>query len=111
MPAVAAPAADSPKPVAVAVEAAAARPVFIDFYADWCAPCRTQAPILKQVKDQLGETVSIIKINVDKNPSAAQTYQVSGIPTLILFKKGKQVWRQSGVVQAGMLTQVIKNNS
>ncbi len=87
------------------------KPVLVDFYADWCAPCRTQAPILKQVKDQLGETVSIIKINVDKNPSAAQTYQVSGIPTLILFKKGKQVWRQSGVVQAGMLTQVIKNNS
>ncbi|MFZ1527706.1 MAG: thioredoxin [Ferruginibacter sp.] len=87
------------------------KPVLVDFYADWCAPCRTQAPILKQVKDQLGEAVSIIKINVDKNPAAAQTYQVSGIPTLILFKKGQPVWRQSGVVQAGILTQVIKNYS
>lgn len=87
------------------------KPVLVDFYADWCAPCRTQAPILKQLKDQLGEKISIIKVNVDNNQAAAQSYNVSGIPTLILFRKGRPVWRQSGVASAAALAQVIQQHS
>lgn len=86
------------------------KPVLIDFYAEWCGPCKTMAPILKQVKDNLGERVSIIKIDVDKNQSLAAKYQVRGVPTLMLFKNGKQLWRQSGVIQKDEIISVITNN-
>ncbi len=75
------------------------KPVLIDFYADWCGPCKMMSPVLKQVKDNLGDRVSIIKIDVDKNQPLATKYQVRGVPTMILFKQGKQLWRQSGVLQ------------
>lgn len=83
-------------------------PVLVDFFADWCGPCKTLAPILKEVKNDLGDSIKVVKIDVDKNQSIASKYQVKGVPTMILFKNGKQVWRQSGVVQKNDLLQVIK---
>jgi thioredoxin 1 len=83
-------------------------PVLVDFYADWCGPCKMLAPILKEVKDELGDTIRVIKIDVDKNQSLAAKYQVRGVPTLLLFKKGKQLWRQSGVVPKKDLVQLLQ---
>lgn len=83
-------------------------PVLVDFFADWCGPCKMLAPILKQVKDELGGAVKIVKIDVDKNQPLAAQYQVRGVPTMILFKNGKQIWRQSGVLQKNELVSVIK---
>lgn len=72
-------------------------PVLVDFYADWCGPCKMLAPILKEVAAELKGQVRVIKVDVDKNQQAAASYQVRGVPTLVLFVKGKVVWRQSGV--------------
>ena len=74
------------------------KPVLIDFFATWCGPCKALAPILKQVKDSLGERITILKIDVDKNQQISNQYQVRGVPTMILFQDGKQLWRQSGVL-------------
>lgn len=74
------------------------KPVLVDFFATWCGPCQMLGPILKQVKDSLGDRISIIKIDVDKNQQIASQYQVRGVPTMILFQNGKQLWRQSGVL-------------
>lgn len=84
------------------------KPVLVDFFAEWCGPCKMMAPILKDVKKDLGEAVTIIKVDVDKSPNAAQEYQVQGVPTLILFKNGKPLWRQSGVVPKAGLVGIIK---
>ena len=85
------------------------KPVLIDFFAEWCGPCKMMPPILEQVKDELGDNVKIIKIDVDKNQNLAAKYQVRGVPTLMIFKNGKQVWKQSGVVQKQELVRLLKS--
>ena len=85
--------------------------VLVDFHADWCGPCKTLAPILKEVKAELGDAVKIVKIDVDKNQELAGKYQVRGVPTMILFKNGQQLWRQSGVLQKAEIIQVINSKS
>jgi thioredoxin 1 len=78
-------------------------PVLVDFHADWCGPCKAQAPILEQLAKNLGDTARIIKVDVDRNPQAATKYEVKGVPTLLIFQKGKVLWRGSGVRQADEL--------
>ena len=82
--------------------------VLVDFFATWCGPCKALAPILLQVKEDLGERISIIKIDVDKNQPLANEYQVRGVPTMILFKAGKQLWRQSGVLTKAEIVRVVE---
>ena len=82
-------------------------PVLVDFYTDWCGPCKMMAPILKNLKKEMGEDLNIIKIDAEKNADAAIKYQVRGVPTLILFKKGRILWQQSGVVQLPQLKSII----
>lgn len=83
------------------------KPVLVDFSAEWCGPCKMLAPILKEAKDKLGDKATIIKIDVDKNRQAAEHFQIQGVPTLILFKDGQVRWRQSGLIPANTIVDVI----
>jgi thioredoxin 1 len=86
------------------------KPVLIDFFAEWCGPCKMMPPILNQLKANMGSSLRILKIDVDKNPDVASKYQVRGVPTLLLMRSGKILWKQSGVLQAGELQQVIEHH-
>jgi len=84
-------------------------PVLVDFFAEWCGPCKMIQPILEDTAKQLGGKVKILKVDVDRNPLAASRFQVRGVPTLVLFSKGEVVWRQSGVVPSHQLLQIIES--
>lgn len=84
------------------------KPVLVDFYADWCGPCKMMAPVIEQFSKEMGDKIRILKVDVDRNPLAASTYHVQGIPTMMLFKNGNVLWRQAGVVPGHALRQAVQ---
>ena len=87
------------------------KPVLVDFFATWCGPCQALAPILIESKEELGDAVNIIKIDVDKNQEIAAHFQVKGVPTMMLFQNGKMLWRQSGVVSKNEIVSIVKQKA
>jgi thioredoxin 1 len=86
------------------------KPVLVDFYADWCGPCKMMSPVVEQVSKEMAEQVRVLKVDVDRNQSAAMAYQIQGVPTFIIFKNGKVVWRQSGAMPAQTLRSALQQS-
>ena len=85
------------------------KPVLIDFYAEWCGPCKVMKPHLLDVAERMGDNAKIVTVDIDKEKELAERYRIQSVPTLIIFKKGKQLWRQSGVISAKALTLLLRN--
>ncbi len=83
------------------------KPTLVDFWAPWCGPCKMMAPIIEETKNKLGDKATVLKVNVDENKEVSMKYGVRSIPTIILFKNGEPIWRQSGVVQSKVLVDKI----
>ena len=89
----------------------APQPVLVDFYADWCGPCKAMNPVIKEVAQSVQGKARVIKVDIDKSDEAARSYGVQAVPTFILFKNGKIVWRHSGMIDKNSLLNVIQQFS